>query len=92
MLTPFQSFADRDIFMRYFGGGVGHLGQETSRIHWHAAGAANAATQNQPPDNETEDQDPLVDTEGMHDSDEELDDVDDLDGIDPETEESDGDY
>ena len=32
-------FVDRDMFMRYFGAGVGHLGQNPSRIHWQASGS-----------------------------------------------------
>ena len=30
-------FVDHDMFMHYFGGSVGHLGQTSSHIHWQAS-------------------------------------------------------
>jgi hypothetical protein len=65
-------FVDRDMFMRYFGGGVGHLGQiSSSHIHWHAS---NKELNIESLESQTME----VEVEGMHsnvimDSDEELD-------------------
>jgi hypothetical protein len=67
IITSF-SFADRDMFMRYFGGGVGHLGQGSSRTHWKAT--EDVHFEGQEPQPELEEH-----PEPMPDSDEELDEV-----------------
>jgi hypothetical protein len=90
------------MFMHYFGGGIGHLGQVSSRIHWGKL--------QEPPNSPDDDDDADVTTHGISldlentgaegdvmvteglgllDSDEELDEID---GIPQEWEESDSNF
>jgi len=65
------------MFMRYLGGGVGHVGYSTSPIHWKASDTENVI---QSESLETHDNEPIA----VVDSDEELDDMDDSDEIESE--------
>jgi hypothetical protein len=67
-------FADRDMFMRFLGGEVGHAGQDRLNIHWRTSDP-------EVPQGEDEDDEEIVrDIEIREDSDEELDEGSDEEG------------
>lgn len=72
--------------MRYLGGGIGHLGQESSHTHWRPSDDTESSTETQPLE-------PEFQGEPMMDSGEELGDLDfdDLDDADS-PQESDGEF
>lgn len=73
--------------MRYFGGGIGHLGQASSHIHWKHASGGSVENSGESLPQETE-----ALGEIMEDSDEELDSDDDRAHTADNALESDGDF
>src|ERR1700761_5485362 len=79
-----NSFADRDMLMRYFGGGIGHLSMEAASANNHSEGEEEEEWDENPEPDSGSDEDEDEDEDGEDDEDSEAEDWNDEEDFGPD--------